>query len=42
MKAVEWNPCKAATNRRKHGVDFADAVARRELATHLGAQGDTR
>lgn len=24
---VEWHPIKAATNRQKHGVDFADAVA---------------
>ena len=23
----EWDPAKAATNRAKHGVDFADAVA---------------
>ena len=23
---VEWDPEKAAANRRKHGVDFADAV----------------
>ena len=23
---VEWNPDKAASNFRKHGVDFADAV----------------
>ncbi|MGE0552551.1 MAG: BrnT family toxin [Gemmatimonadales bacterium] len=23
----EWDPDKAAANRRKHGVDFADAVA---------------
>jgi hypothetical protein len=22
----EWDPAKAATNRHKHGVDFADAV----------------
>ncbi|MBI3246475.1 MAG: BrnT family toxin [Deltaproteobacteria bacterium] len=22
----EWDPAKAATNRRKHGIDFADAV----------------
>jgi len=22
----EWDPAKAAANRRKHGVDFADAV----------------
>ncbi len=22
----EWDPKKAASNRRKHGVDFADAV----------------
>ena len=24
---VEWDPRKAATNLRKHGIDFADAVA---------------
>ena len=23
---VEWDPAKAASNRRKHGVDFADAA----------------
>jgi hypothetical protein len=23
---AEWDPKKAAANRRKHGVDFADAV----------------
>jgi uncharacterized DUF497 family protein len=23
---AEWDPRKAAANRRKHGVDFADAV----------------
>lgn len=23
---VEWDPAKAAINRRKHGVDFADAA----------------
>ena len=23
----EWDPAKAASNLRKHGVDFADAVA---------------
>jgi uncharacterized DUF497 family protein len=23
---VEWDPAKAASNLRKHGVDFADAV----------------
>lgn len=22
----EWDPAKAAANRRKHGIDFADAV----------------
>jgi len=26
MTAVEWDARKAAANRRKHGVDFADAV----------------
>ena len=24
--AIEWDSGKAASNRRKHGVDFADAV----------------
>ena len=24
--AFEWDPGKAETNRRKHGIDFADAV----------------
>ena len=24
--AFAWDPAKAGTNRRKHGVDFADAV----------------
>lgn len=24
--AFEWDPSKAETNRRKHGIDFADAV----------------
>ncbi|MBI2201902.1 MAG: BrnT family toxin [Armatimonadetes bacterium] len=24
--AFEWDPEKAEANRRKHGVDFADAV----------------
>lgn len=23
---IEWDPVKAATNKRKHGIDFADAV----------------
>jgi len=23
---LEWDPAKARTNRRKHGVDFPDAV----------------
>lgn len=32
---VEWDPAKAKANRRKHGVDFADAttVLLDELAT---------
>ena len=25
----EWNPVKASKNRKKHGVDFADAVSAR-------------
>ena len=24
--AIEWDPRKAASNLRKHGIDFADAV----------------
>lgn len=24
--SYEWDPAKSASNRRKHGVDFADAV----------------
>ncbi len=24
--AFEWDPSKAESNRRKHGIDFADAV----------------
>jgi uncharacterized DUF497 family protein len=27
MDRFEWDPRKAALNRRKHGIDFADAVA---------------
>jgi uncharacterized DUF497 family protein len=23
---IEWDPAKAASNRRKHGVDFGEAV----------------
>ena len=26
MTEYEWDPAKAAANRAKHGVDFADAV----------------
>ena len=26
VRMVEWDPEKAAANRRKHGVDFGDAV----------------
>lgn len=26
IQAVEWNEEKAASNRRKHGIDFDDAV----------------
>lgn len=26
IRAVEWNAEKAASNRRKHGIDFDDAV----------------
>jgi uncharacterized protein len=27
MDEFEWDPRKAAVNRRKHGIDFADATA---------------
>jgi len=27
MDAFEWDPRKARANRRKHGIDFADATA---------------
>ena len=27
MGEFEWDPRKAAVNRRKHGIDFADATA---------------
>jgi uncharacterized DUF497 family protein len=38
---VEWNPAKAKANRRKHGIDFADAatVLFDELATTI--RGDS-
>jgi uncharacterized DUF497 family protein len=26
IRAVEWNEEKAAVNRRKHGIDFEDAI----------------
>ena len=26
MRAVEWDEAKAAGNRRKHGIDFDDAI----------------
>ena len=26
IRAVEWDPRKAASNRRKHGIDFDDAI----------------
>ena len=26
IRAVEWNEKKAASNRRKHGIDFDDAI----------------
>jgi uncharacterized DUF497 family protein len=34
---VEWDPAKAKANRRKHGIDFADAatVLLDELATTI-------
>ncbi len=39
---VEWDPRKAATNARKHGVDFADAatVLYDELAITIPGEGD--
>jgi uncharacterized DUF497 family protein len=27
IRAVEWNEEKAASNRRKHGIDFDEAIA---------------
>jgi hypothetical protein len=27
MDEFEWDPRKASANRRKHGIDFADAVS---------------
>jgi hypothetical protein len=26
IRAVEWDPRKAASNRRKHGIDFDEAI----------------
>ena len=26
IRAVEWNEAKAASNRRKHGIDFDEAI----------------
>ena len=26
IRAIEWNEAKAASNRRKHGIDFDEAV----------------
>lgn len=38
---VEWDPRKAATNARKHGVDFVDAatVLHDELAITITSEG---
>lgn len=42
--AVEWDPRKAASNARKHGVRFADAmfVLEDELAITIGMDGLAR
>lgn len=32
MIAFEWDPRKAATNARKHGIQFADAITLRDDA----------
>ena len=41
IRAIEWNEAKAASNRRKHGIDFDEAVEifyGHELASPLGPQ----
>jgi len=35
---VEWDPDKAASNARKHGVDFADAVIALEDPSSITAE----
>jgi len=35
---VEWDPDKAASNARKHGVDFADAVIALEDPNSITAE----
>jgi hypothetical protein len=48
MDEFEWDPRKAGVNRRKHGIDFADATAvfedERGLTVHdaITAVGETR
>lgn len=46
MVAFEWDPRKAATNARKHGVQFADAVLvledERAITLRDDAQGEER
>jgi hypothetical protein len=39
---IEWDPAKAASNVRKHGVDFADAalVLFDELALTIGDESE--
>jgi len=44
--SFEWDPAKARANLRKHGIDFADAVAALEDEAPLtiqdaSARGDT-
>lgn len=37
---IEWDPAKAASNRRKHGVHFAEAVVALEDEHALTIQDD--
>ena len=38
----EWDPAKASENRRKHGVDFVDAIQALEDPTRLEEVDDRR
>ncbi len=40
--SFEWDPVKAMANRRKHGVDFADAATVLEDDLALTIRDDTR